>query len=94
MVTALSEFRTTRTEQGTTNGHRPRRTSPSVLLARWLARHLPRLAAVRTLLLHVLAAACVVYGVFLILGLGAMFVVLAAVLLLGDWWLTAEADGP
>lgn len=94
MATALGEFTRTRSEQSTTNGHRPRRISPSVLLARWLARHLPRLAAVRTLLLHVLAAACLVYGVFLVLGLGAMFVTLAAVLLLGDWWLTAEADGP
>lgn len=96
MATALGEYQTTRRAKVTTNGHRPPRISPSVILARWLATHLPALATVRTLLLHAFAAVSLVYGVYLILGTGAAFVVAAVVALAADWWLTtaAEASGP
>lgn len=39
-----------------------------------------------------LAAACLIYGVFLILGLGAALITAAFVALVGDWWLTEETD--
>jgi hypothetical protein len=95
MATALGEYKTTRAERSSSaNGHRPPRPAPSVVIARWLASHLPELATVRTVILNLLAAVLLVYGVFLVLGLGAACIVGAFVLLVGDWWLHAQVDGP
>jgi hypothetical protein len=95
MATALGEYRVTRQalSADSANGHR-KRISPSVLIARWLATHLPGLATVRTVLLNVLAGLLVIYGVFLLVGVAWACLAAAAVLLVGDWWISAQADSP
>lgn len=59
-----------------------------------MARHLPELATVRTLLMNVLAGLLLIYGVFVLLGVGWACIAAAVVLLVGDWWVTAQADSP
>ena len=72
MATVLTAFRDERQGQIATNGHRPPRTPVAISLARWLARRLPRLAAVRRILCHLAAAVCACSAVWLTWGLAAM----------------------
>jgi hypothetical protein len=88
MATALLAFRDEREATVATNGHQPPRTPRAVVISRWLARRLPRLAAVRSALCHLGAAGAGTAAVWLQwgtpAGLGATAVSLVALDLLAD----------
>lgn len=77
MATVLTAFRDERQAAAATNGHRPARTPLAVSLARWMARRLPRLAAVRRILMHVAGLACGCGAAYVWWGLGALLAAMA-----------------
>lgn len=77
VTTATEAFRAERV-QVATNGHRPTRTPLTVIVGRWLGRHLPTWAAVKVAAMQWTGAGFAAAAAYTTFGIGACFAVLAA----------------